>query len=130
MLLFYSSFIFLGNAAAAFFKKFYLYAAAFLGMTATSLVFHWDPTPTKTRIDQMLVGAVILCGGRVFYSKWPVKKRISAVVLGTFLLTGYLYTYGFFTQQYCFHPEKVVSDRFHFLLHLIASFGHYWITFM
>ena len=120
----------MGNAATAFYKKYYLYSFFFVGLTLTSLVFHWDPTPTKTRVDQCFVAAVILCGGWVFYKKGPANAYAVAVVLSTFLLTGYLYTYGFYTKQLCFNPDKGVSDRYHCLLHLIASFGHHFLTFV
>lgn len=130
MLLFYSSFVFLGNAATTFYKKYYLYAALFLGLTLTSLVNHWAPTPTKTRVDQLFVAAVILCGGWVFYNKLPANRYLATAVVAAFLLTGYLYTYGFCAQKYCFHPDKCTGDRYHCLLHLIASFGHHLITFL
>lgn len=128
MLLFYSSFVFLGNAATTFYKKYYLYAALFLGLTVTSLVLHWDPNPTKVRIDQIFVALIVLYGGYVFYNKLPANTYVAAAVVAAFLLTGYLYTYGFCTQQYCFHPEH--GDLYHCLLHLIASFGHHLIAFM
>lgn len=128
MMLFYSSLVFLGNAATTFYKKYYLYAAAFFGLTLTSLVFHWEPTPAKMFVDQCFVAAVILCGGYVFYTKLPANIYLAATVVAAFLLTGYLYTYGFCTQQYCFHPEY--GDHYHALLHLIASFSHHLIAFM
>jgi hypothetical protein len=128
MMLFYSSWVFLGNAATTFYKKYYLYSFLFLGLTITSLVFHWAPTPEKMLVDQCFVAAVILCGGYVFYEKWPANGYLAAVVVTTFLLTGFLHPYGFCTQQYCFHPEY--GDHYHALLHLIASFSHHLITFM
>jgi hypothetical protein len=128
MLLFYSSFLFLGNAATTFYKKHYLYAAVFFGLTLTSLVNHWDPTPTKICVDQFFVAAVVLNGGWVFYNKLPVDPALEAVVVTLFVLTGYLYLYGLYAQDYCFHP--IHGDRYHCLLHLIASFCHHLIAIM
>ena len=128
MLLFYSSFMFLGNAATTFFKNHYLYSFLFLSLTVTSLVFHWEPTPAKMFVDQCFVAAVVLCGGWVFYNKLPGNIYAAAAVVAAFLLTGFLYTYGLYAQDYCFHPKH--GDLFHCLLHLIASFGHHLIAFM
>jgi len=128
MLLFYSSFVFLGNTATTFYKKHYLYAAAFFGLTLTSLVNHWDPTPTKICVDQLFVASVVLNGGWVFYNKLPVDPALEALVVSLFVMTGYLYAYGLYAQEYCFHPDH--GDLYHCLLHLIASFCHHLIAFM
>ena len=97
-------------------------------LTLTSLVNHYDPTPYTTRVDQVFVAAVVLCGGWVFYKKLPADNLWTAAIIVAFLATGYLYTYGFCTQQYCFHTT--LGDQYHCLLHLIASFGHHLIAFL
>ena len=124
MLLFYSSFLFLSNAATTFYKKYFVYSFMFLCLTLTSLVFHSDPTPLKMRVDQCVVAAVLIYGGWLFYKKLPANPIWVAAVLFTFMLAVYLYTYGFYTQQYCFHPDKMVGNRYHCLVHVIASLGH------
>ena len=124
MLLFYSSFLFLSNAATTFYKKYFVYSFMFLCLTLTSIVFHSDPTPLKMRVDQCVVAAVLIYGGWLFYKKLPANPIWVAAVLFTFMLAVYLYTYGFYTQQYCFHPDKMVGNRYHCLVHVIASLGH------
>lgn len=130
MLLFYSSFVFLTNVATTLYNQYFLYSFLFFMLSITSLVNHYDPTPYTTRVDQVFVAAIVLYGGWVFYNKMPAAPLQFAAVVAAFLLTAYLYTYGFCTQQYCFHSDKTVGDQYHCLLHLVASFGHHLIAFL
>lgn len=127
MLLVYSSFVFLTNAATSFYKKYVVYFLMFLCLTLTSIVFHSNPTYLKMRVDQCLVAAVVLYGGWLFYKKLPARPVWVAAVLSTFVLAVFLYMYGFYTQQYCFDPDKTVGDQYHCLLHGVASLGHHLI---
>ena len=130
MLLFCSSFLFLTNVLTTFYKQYYIYSFLFFMLTLTSLVFHYNPTPITARIDQVFVFLVVAWGGKVLYSKLPANPFKVALIVLTCLVTGYLYTWGFYTQQYCFNADKCLGDRYHCLLHVIGSVGHHLLTFL
>lgn len=127
MLLFCSSFLFLTNVATTLYQQYYFYSFLFFMLTLTSLQY-WNPTPVTKRIDQSVVSAVVVWGGWVLYSKLPANGCLVGLVVGAFLTTGYLYTYGLCTQQYCF--DKNHGDKYHCLLHGLSSMGHHIITFL
>ena len=59
------------------------------------------------------------------YVEVDVKSRTwTLMVIFTFLIINYLYIYGYFSDCYCFHPDKCNSDIWHGILHIISSIGH------
>jgi len=136
----YSSLIFVTNVFSALYYSHYFYAFLFLCLTMTSIIHHTYNTFYTGIIDKIPVYAVILYGGFVFYNKYittsitdlnlktDLKTNIkAALIVSTFLSVVFLYTYGYLTDNYSFHPSHSVSQMYHSLLHIISSIGHHFI---
>jgi len=129
----YSSFVFLTNVVAGIYFKQYLYAFLFLFLTYTSIVHHSSKTPLTNILDKVALYSIIFYGGYKFYTS-IISKNISSkniikyiFILTTFLSVVYLYSYGYLTSNYVFHPEYKMSQLYHVLMHLISSIGHHII---
>lgn len=128
-LLFVSSFVFTTNVLTTMYKEYYVYGCLFSGLTTTSLMYHSHPTMYTLILDKTMIFMVISYGGYMLYQKSnPDNLLHQFVVWGLFLSVLRLYAYGYYTNQYCFHPED--GHPYHCLLHLISSLGHHWITFL
>jgi hypothetical protein len=57
------------------------------------------------------------------------KLIIMICIYVTFILSIWLYIYGYITKQYCFHPEESIYLFYHGFMHLISSIGHHLIIF-
>jgi hypothetical protein len=137
----YSSLIFVTNVFLALYYNHYLYSFLFLCLTITSIIHHTYNTVYTGIIDKIPVYAIILYGGFIFYNKYIItsitdlnlKKTDSitnikaALIVITFLSVVFLYTYGYLTDNYSFHPSHSVSQMYHSLLHIISSIGHHFI---
>ena len=128
-LLFFSSFIFITNAITAYYKNDIPYCLLFVSLTATSLTVHtYDNFYTNT-LDKIIIGCVVLYGAYRITSKISPETHIftiSLIVL-TFLSNIILYLYGYYSNQFCFHPQKYIADQYHYYLHVLSSIGHHLI---
>ena len=130
-----SSFIFLTNVLAGIYFKKYLYAFLFLLLTLTSIIHHSSKTKLTNLLDKIALYSIIFYGGYKFYEHYAntitqldlitIIKYI--LIVTTFLLVVYLYSYGYLKSDYVFHPEYKMSQLYHVLMHLISSFGHHII---
>ena len=134
----YSSLIFVTNVFLALYYNHYLYSVLFLCLTITSIIHHTYNTVYTGIIDKIPVYAIILYGGFIFYNKYiitnikdntnsSITNIKAALIVITFLLVVFLYTYGYLTDNYSFHPSHSVSQMYHSLLHIISSIGHHLI---
>ena len=131
LLLVFSSLIFMTNVVSTFYKKYYIYCLLFFCLTITSVIVHYNTNMWTKIIDKFFVLAVVLYGGWVLYNKTTPDNIIEVlVIVTTFLLCIYLYYYGYYVNDYCYHPDKRIGDKYHSLLHVISSFGHHLITFL
>ena len=71
---FYSSLIFLTNVAHNLFYENYLYAAAFMFLTITSLFHHSNKTNLTYIIDKIGIIFVVLYGGYFFYNNTVITR--------------------------------------------------------
>ena len=127
----FSSFIFITNIISTFYKKYYLYSFIFFLLTLSSIIFHYNTNIYTSIIDKIIILAVILYGGNVLYNKSKKNNSINVLlIVTTFLFVIFLYCYGYIVNDYCFHPDKFVSDNYHSILHIISSLGHQLITFL
>jgi hypothetical protein len=133
----YSSFIFLTNVLAGIYFKQYLYAFLFLLLTISSVIHHSSKTKLTNMLDKIALYSIIFYGGYKFYESIRSKNVTNAfdlkitikyiLIIITFLSVVFLYTYGYLTSKYVFHPEYKISQLYHVLMHLISSFGHHII---
>jgi hypothetical protein len=130
-LLIFSSLIFLTNFIFAYFTQRYIYSLLFFLLTITSVFFHSTYDFYIMLFDKIAILSIVSYGS---YMLWNSKyeyihnKIIFCGIVFTFLLTLYLYIYGYFTQQYCF--DNQFGNYYHALIHLISSFGHHMILFL
>lgn len=130
-LLFYSSFVFITNVISSFYKEYYTYSFLFIVLTITSLIFHSKSTIYTNIVDKVSIFCIISYGGYVLYNKISIEKYfLIMIIITSFLSCIFLFTYGYFTNQYCFHSKKRIGDKYHALLHCITSIGHHLIIFL
>jgi hypothetical protein len=138
-ILFYSSLVFITNIITSFYKEYYTYGLLFILLTITSLIFHSCSTLFTNIIDKVSILCIVLYGTYMLYTKITVEKTVENNILAisvvipiviSFILCIFLFTYGYYTNQYCFHSKKCIGDKYHALLHLISSIGHHLIIFL
>lgn len=129
---FFSSFVFLTNVALNYYYKEYLYAILFLGLFITSLIVHSNNTIYNNLIDKVFITSIVFYGAYVYIKKISEghDNWIAAIPFIFFLSTIYLYTYGYFIDDFCFHKTEDVANYYHMLLHLFSSIGHHFIVLM
>jgi hypothetical protein len=132
---FYSSTIFLVNSIMAFYFDYYLYSFFFFILVITSLVVHSNNNIYTNIIDKFSILFIVFYGGWLFYKKCllPIDMRrvgLMITIVSTFLITIYLYLFGYINRQYCFCSDINLANQYHSLLHMISSIGHNLIIFM
>ena len=132
----YSSYLFLTNVLAALYFNQYLYAFLFLILTITSIIHHSSKTKLTNILDKISLYCVILYGGYIFYTNYKSKSTLDLniktiinyiFIIVTFLAVVYLYTFGYITNDYVFHPEYKIAQMYHILMHILSSIGHHII---
>jgi hypothetical protein len=135
----YSSYLFLSNSLNAWLQGYPVYASAFLGLTTSSVIYHSYPHSSMRFyfyvVDQWFILSVFACGGEMFYQKIYDVKTIYQIVcakciLWTFLITVYMYFYGYTTRRYCHDPDIELAYLYHAILHVICSVGHHLVLLM
>ena len=86
-------------------------------------------------IDKIAILMVVLYGGYLFYTKCLRPIDFNQIVymiaiVSTFLLTIYLYYFGYSQNQYCFCEDEKLANQYHSFLHFISSLGHVLIVLM
>jgi hypothetical protein len=129
-----TSFLFLFNAYITMVYNQYMYMFLFLILFLTSLLYHSIQNDVTLYIDKFAILMIVLYGGNILYN-----KNINAVfmnyfilfmIIFTFLGTIYLFYYGYMNNMYCFHPDEMIANLYHCLLHIFASIGHYLIVIL
>lgn len=129
-LLYLTSFIFITNTLAAFYKKYYLYGLLFAGLTITSLCVHSNKYIYNNKshkiniIDKIIIASIFFYGGYILYTKFNKNPTLNIIIITTFLACLWLYFYG------CFDKNPAISTKCRALLHMIGSFGHHLIIFL
>jgi hypothetical protein len=131
-----SSLIFITNVITALMCKNYIYSYLFLFLTTTSVVYHSTKEENNERItlytnilDKIGIALVVLYGAYTLYNK-RIDWFTQSIIIILFLVTIFLYIYGYYTNQYCFHTQKCTGEKYHSLLHYISSFAHHLIIIM
>jgi hypothetical protein len=128
--LFFTSFIFITNTLTAFYKKYYFYSLLFFCLTITSLQVHSTHIMHANIIDKFVISFIVLYGGYMLYKKSNKSISLNIFIIITFLACLLLYIYGYFTKNFCFHPDTIVANKYHVLMHIIGSIGHNAIIFL
>ena len=130
-ILVYSSLFFITNVITAFLNKYYLYSLLFCILTITSLIVHYNDNSFTNFIDKIAVSAIVLYGAYMLYNKINNNNYINClVIIVTFIYCIYFYIYGFLTKKFCFCEQKCISQKYHFIMHIVASIGHHFIIFL
>ena len=125
-----SSLLFITNAVSALYKKYYVYSFLFGYLTLSSLLFHTSNTIYTNIIDKCCITAIVVYGGYMLYNKTTKNQINLFLIVLSFLGCIFFFFYGYYVNEYCYHPDKYVGDTFHCMLHLISSFGHHLIIFL
>jgi len=104
-------------------------------LVITSLVVHYNNNIYTNIIDKISILFIVFYGGWLFYKKCllPIDiKRVGLMItiVSSFLITIYLYLFGYINRQYCFCSDINLANQYHSLLHMISSIGHNLIIFM
>jgi hypothetical protein len=135
-LLYRTSFIFITNALAALYMKNYIYSLLFLLLTVTSICIHSkvdfykNSRTTICILDKIMIGCIVIYGAYIFYTKSDKSIILNIIIIITFLTCIWLYYYGSYTNDLCFHKDILIAENYHAILHMIGSLGHHMIIFM
>lgn len=129
---FYSSFIFLVNVILCALYDYDLYALLFFMLWVTSIIVHLYTNLITILIDKISIILVVLYGGGIFFEKCKPDIDIFYIlsIIATFLITIYLYYFGYLCKKYCFCENKEIANIWHSILHIISSIGHGLIVFL
>ncbi len=125
-----SSLLFITNVVSALYKKYYVYSFLFGCLTLTSVWFHTTNSIYASIVDKCFVYAIVFYGGYMLYNKTTDNYVNVFLIVLSFLGCLFFFVYGYYVQDYCYHPDKYVGDTFHCMIHLISSFGHHLIIFL
>jgi len=130
-LLVVSSFIFITNVLLTFYKRYYIYSFLFCCLTITSVLSHYTNDSYVKIIDKFFILAIVLYGGYLVCKKTTMNNQAKVlIIIITFLICVFLFYYGYLVNDYYFNPDKYIREKYHFILHIISSIGHHFITFL
>lgn len=132
---FYSSFIFLVNSIVAFYFGYLFYSIIFFILVITSLIVHSNNNIYTNIIDKIPIFMVVFYGGYLFFKKClrpiDIKQVVYMItIVSTFLITIYLYYFGYLNTKYCFCEDKEIANLYHSFLHFVSCIGHVLIVLM
>jgi hypothetical protein len=133
---FYSSFVFVINVIFAWLYGYYLYAGLFMALIITSLFYHSSYTYVTNIIDKIAILCIVGYGGYLFYNKLFLAKLtvkqyiLSTAIIFTFLLTIFMYYYGYLHNCLCFSDDIQQANWFHSGMHCVSCVGHCCIVFL
>lgn len=136
---FYSSFVFVSNIIIAYSFKYYLFSFLFILLLITSLIFYTYTNIYTNVLDRIPIVLLFVYGLYLLYSKCKnitssIKKNnfdydnrhkicLSMIIVFSFLVTNYLFYYGYLVKEYCYHKDKKIANLWHSLLHVNTSLG-------
>lgn len=134
---FYSSLLFIVNAGIMMFFGHYIYASLFILLSFSSTIVHlyntYNYDSFAYTLDKILVSTIVLYGAFIFFTKCihlssTMEFIIALIIVTTFLVSVFLYEYGYYTNQYCFCKSN--WQIYHFILHLTGGIGHLLIAIL
>ena len=126
-----SSLIFITNIITSFIYKNYIYSCLFVFLTITSVIYHSNKNNYTNILDKIGIFLIVSYGTYTLHGKFDINNIIAAsIIFILFLLTMFIYIYGYFTNQYCFHNKISIGNKYHSVLHCISSLAHHLIIIM
>ena len=120
-----TSFIFITNTSLAYSKKKYIYAALFLALTITSLIYRYNVNTYTLFIDKTIIFLIFIYGSYMLFNN---INRISTMyflcIMTTVVATFILYYYGYLNNCFCFDADSYISENYMALMHIVGSIGH------
>ena len=132
----YSSFLFATNTLVALYTHQYLYSYLFFILTITSVTYHIEKNKIINKneyigiLDKTFVALVIIYGSYIYYNKINKDILMCILVIITFLIAIFVHVYGYIIKDYSFHPDIIISEKYHSILHICSSIGHHIIITM
>ena len=128
----YSSFLFLTNCLLAIYLGYYIYGSIFFILFLTSIYFHSQKTLLTNIIDKIAIFLVVIYGAWLLYVKYQnintfFQYNMLFISIATFISVLVLFTYGYYTNKYCFECDEKIGEYYHFILHCLSSIGHHCI---
>lgn len=117
----------------AYIYGYVFYAFLFAQLLITSLYYHGISDWTSEILDKATIIAIVCYGGYVFLSKisgGSTNTALAALIVGTFLVTNFLYFYGRWDESYCFDTDPNIAGSWHAGLHAVTSLGHVCIVLL
>jgi len=133
---YYSSFVFIINLLVAYYYEYYFYSTIFALLFTTSIIYHSTYTIYTNILDKIAICLIVFYGGWLFYDKMITRcnsyitNSIIIFIVTTFLLTIYLYFYGYLYSNYCFCEDNIIANYYHSFLHVLSSLGHICIIIL
>ena len=122
---YYSSFLFLLNVCIGIYIQDLTYTFLFFCLFLTSVLYRTYINTYYLLADKLVIYAVVLYGSYILYKKYTtIPLYIYYSILTTFVLTIFIYHYGYYTEQFCFDTDTNTSYSYYSLLHCISSIGH------
>jgi len=129
----YSSFIYLSNSIVALLYNYYIYSFLFLLLFCTSILFHLHNNIYTLLLDKVSIIAIVFYGGYIFYNNHKTilfttnltNKIIPVLIISTFIVTIFLYYYGYMYNKYCYYEDKDIANQWHSIIHIVSSIGHH-----
>lgn len=126
-----SSLIFITNIITAFIYNYYVYSCLLFFLTLTSVTYHTNTNKYTNILDKIGIFLVVSYGIYTFSTKFTINNFIViALVVVLFVAAQFIYIFGYYTKQFCFHTELCIGNKYHSLLHCISSLAHHLIVLM
>lgn len=131
-----SPLLFLTNTVIAYIYGYVLYAFLFAQLLLTSLYYHGIGDWTSEVLDKATILVIVCYGSYVFLSKliggsFGVGNTVlAALIVGTFLVTIFLYFYGRQKGAYCFDEDSAIANSWHAGIHVATALGHVCIVLL
>jgi hypothetical protein len=126
-----SSLIFITNIVTAFVYKNYVYLSLFFFLTITSVIYHTNSNSYTNILDKIGIFLIVSYGTYNVHNKFNMNNFMPVTIIFLlFVLTMFLYIYGYFTKQFCFHSQICIGNNYHSLLHCISSLAHHLILIL
>jgi len=124
-----SSMFFITNAVSAYLYDYYLYSFLFGMLTLTSILYHTTTNFYTNILDKCAIVSVVVYGTYLVYRKQLARTPLILVV-SSFVTCIVFFYYGYYTNRFCYHPDKTIGNVYHSLLHIISCIGHHCIVLL
>tara|TARA_Y100000389_G_C17246828_1_gene406021 strand:- start:117 stop:644 length:528 start_codon:yes stop_codon:yes gene_type:complete len=150
---FYTSILFLIVAFKAIYNNYIPYGLLWLQLSFTSILYHGKMYSESYKdyllsYDRASAYLVVLYGAYLLlhkitcfsdnnnknnkkYKKFSICDFLTVIVIIiSFMITIYLYHYGYQISKYCFDDNKETAHFYHMILHLLSIIGHLLIILL